>query len=118
MTATTAARSTTVARPRNNRRKPGVPGRGAGTRVGAAPVLALALALARVALAAYPTVIHDDQSALVCGPGDYQAVQSSADAVAMGVPVAVLGLATDAGLALLGGPPSCRGSAASSSPPT
>jgi uncharacterized membrane protein len=81
-----------------------------------------------VVLAAYLSVVHDDQSALVCGPGDCQAVQSSADAVAMGVPVAALGLATVAGLALLGGlrlarpalrgPPSCRGSAASSAPPT
>lgn len=63
---------------------------------------ALLLALGGGALSLYLTIVHYDRNALVCGVGDCHTVQSSSYAVALGVPVAVWGLAMYALLALLG----------------
>ena len=65
-------------------------------------VLSLLLALAGVALAAYLTWVHFDPALLVCSVvGGCHTVQSSAYAVAAGVPVALWGLAMYLLLAVL-----------------
>lgn len=54
--------------------------------------MAIALALAGIAVAAYLTVVHFNSDTLVCGLGDCHTVQSSEFATVGPIPVALLGL--------------------------
>ena len=59
-----------------------------------------AMAVAGVGVSAYLTLVHYDNSVLVCGVGDCQTVQSSRYSEIAGIPIAILGLGMY--LALLG----------------
>lgn len=64
--------------------------------------ISLALAIAGVADAVYLTIVHYDTTALVCGLGDCETVQTSRYAEIAGVPIALLGVLMYAVIALLG----------------
>lgn len=64
--------------------------------------ISLALAIAGTADAVYLTVVHYDTTALVCGLGNCETVQTSRYAEIGGIPIAILGVLMYLAITILG----------------